>query len=100
MGISIPSLCAAAQITEPFGTLTCRPSIVRLTSSSSCSAMICFLAHYRLTEAARRHPARNFRRHGVWSGHSRHISAPAPPPHALDARLAPPDTHAHAHDGY
>src|SRR5579859_192802 len=38
MGTSISSFWAAAQTSVPFGTLTGRPSIVRLTSSS-CSAI-------------------------------------------------------------
>src|SRR5438093_5807885 len=38
MGISMPSFCAAAQMTDPLGTLTGRPSMVRLTRSS-CSAI-------------------------------------------------------------
>src|SRR5579859_4181969 len=51
MGISMPSLRAAAQMTEPFGTLTGRPSIVRLTSSSrGCSAIMRSIRMYFTAE--------------------------------------------------
>src|SRR5690242_7667259 len=42
MGISMPSLRAASQISVPLGTLISRPSIVIVTSSC-CSPMTCFL---------------------------------------------------------